>query len=93
MFNELSKYKQYKYPDFKVHAGIDYGDEDEAKNLNISEISFEDVKVRLDFSGLSLSGKNKKFTGGVLCADIRGFTKLFNKSDNNLQEARVEDLK
>lgn len=189
IFNELSKYKQYNYPDFKVHAGVDYGDfieyeiedninecefttvgavannsakiqsyanqnyiyildrfhnelpstlkekfvelsddekknikgkiqnskiykayynnifdsevmeklveeleevktkvEDESKKLNIREISFEDVKVKLDFSGLSLSGKNKKFTGGVLCADIRGFTKLFNKSDNNLQD-------
>lgn len=188
IFNELSKYKQYSYPNFKVHAGVDYGDfieyeiedeindtefttvgavannsakiqsyakqdyiyildrfynelssslqnkfaeltederknikgkiknskiykahynnifdkekmdeleedlrdveskvEEESKKLNITEISFEGARARLDFSGLSLSGKNKKFTGGVLCADVRGFTKLFNKSDNNLE--------
>lgn len=189
IFNELSKYKQYSYPDFKVHAGVDYGDfieyeieddindtefttvgavannsakiqsyakqnyiyildrfynelssslqdkfveltedekknikgkiknskiykahynnifdeekmdeleeelkdvktkvEGEAKKLNITEITFEGARAKLDFNGLSLSGKNKKFTAGVLCADIRGFTKLFNKSDNNLED-------
>lgn len=188
IFNSLSKYSQYKYPNFKVHAGMDYGEyvwyeieddlsecedttiggvannsakiqsfankdyiyimdrlyrelpqklkdkfieldnqkmkeikgkiknskiyeakynavfddsvmkdiskkledvkkkvEEEANKLNISEITFSDAKVKVDFSKLSINN-NKKLHGGILCADIRGFTKLFNKNDSNLDE-------
>src|SRR5699024_7730054 len=35
---------------------------------------------------LSLKGKNKRIEGGVLCADIRGFTKLFHLNDQNLKD-------
>ncbi|MHB9094587.1 MAG: adenylate/guanylate cyclase domain-containing protein [Eubacteriales bacterium] len=187
IFNSISKYSQYGYPDFKVHAGMDYGEyieyeitdgvndpeyttigavannaakiqsyaprnnvyildryykelpsdikdtftelsedemeelkpklknskvykakytavlteeeieeisddlediktavEEEANKLNISEMSFEEATTQLDFSRLSRK-VNKKTTAGVLCADIQGFTKLFNKSDSNLE--------
>lgn len=59
--------------------------EEEADKLNISEISFSDAKVKVDFSKLSINN-NKKLNGGILCADIRGFTKLFNKNDSNLDD-------
>lgn len=188
IFNELTKYTQYNYPDFKIHAGMDYGEyawykiednvtedesttiggvannaakiqsfaykdyiyimdklyrelpqefkdkfteldesrmevikgkiknskvyeakynqifddsvmndidkkledvkkrvEEEANKLNISEIDFSDAKVKVDFSKLSINN-NKKLSGGILCADIRGFTKLFNKNDSNLDD-------
>ncbi|SHK18777.1 adenylate/guanylate cyclase domain-containing protein [Desulforamulus aeronauticus] len=58
---------------------------EEANKLDISEMSFEEVNTKLDFSRLSRK-VNKKTTAGVLCADIRGFTKLFNKSDSNLED-------
>lgn len=58
---------------------------EEANKLNISEMSFEEANTKLDFSRLSRK-VNKKTTAGVLCADIRGFTKLFNKSDSNLED-------
>ncbi|MDD2496794.1 MAG: adenylate/guanylate cyclase domain-containing protein [Desulfitobacteriaceae bacterium] len=58
---------------------------EEANKLNISEMSFEEVNIKLDFSRLSRK-VNKKMTAGVICADIRGFTKLFNKSDSNLED-------
>jgi class 3 adenylate cyclase len=59
--------------------------EEEANKLNISEITFSDVKVKVDFSKLSINN-NKRLYGGILCADIRGFTKLFNKNDSNLDD-------
>lgn len=58
---------------------------EEANKLNISEMSFEEAYTKLDFSRLSRK-VIKKTTAGVLCADIRGFTKLFNKSDSNLED-------
>lgn len=58
---------------------------EEANKLNISEIDFSDAKVKVDFSKLSINN-NKKLDGGILCADIRGFTKLFNKNDSNLDD-------
>lgn len=58
---------------------------DEANELNISEMSFEEANTKLDFSRLSRK-VNKKTLGGVLCADIQGFTKLFHKSDGNLED-------
>lgn len=59
--------------------------EEEAKKLNISEMSFEESNTKLDFSRLSRR-VNKKTAASVLCADIRGFTKLFNISDSNLED-------
>ncbi len=59
--------------------------EEEANKLNISEITFSNSKTKIDFSKLSINN-NKKIDGGVLCGDITGFTKLFNKSDNNLAD-------
>lgn len=59
--------------------------DEEANKLNITEISFTDAINKLNFKKLSINN-NKKLDGGVLCADIRGFTKLFNKSDSNLED-------
>lgn len=58
---------------------------DEANKLKIGEISFSGATKRINFSKLSINN-NKKFDGGVLCADIRGFTKLFHKTDGNLDD-------
>lgn len=63
--------------------------EDESKSMNLKDISFEDVNKQLSFERLSLKGINKKIEDGyVLCADIRGFTKLFNNNDNNLDDLK-----
>lgn len=63
--------------------------EEESKSINLKDISFEDVKKQLSFEKLSLKGINKKIENGyVLCADIRGFTKLFNNNDNNLDDLK-----
>ncbi|URZ01948.1 adenylate/guanylate cyclase domain-containing protein [Clostridium felsineum] len=62
---------------------------EEANKLNLSEITFEGVNKKLSFSDLSLGGKNKKIEScGVLCADIRKFTKLFNANDANLDNLK-----
>ncbi|SCY87617.1 adenylate/guanylate cyclase domain-containing protein [Alkaliphilus peptidifermentans] len=58
---------------------------DEANKLKIGEISFSGATKRINFSKVSINN-NKKFDGGVLCADIRGFTKLFHKTDGNLDD-------
>lgn len=60
--------------------------EDEANSLNIKDIVFENVTKKLSFKHLSLKGTNKRLEGGVLCADIRGFTKLFHNNDQNLDD-------
>ncbi|WIF95473.1 adenylate/guanylate cyclase domain-containing protein [Caminicella sporogenes] len=62
--------------------------EEEANGLNIKDIKFEDVNKKLSFNNLSLKGRNKRFEGGVICADIRGFTKLFNVDDQNLDDLK-----
>lgn len=54
-----------------------------ANSVNLTEIEFEEARTKIDFSRLSLK-KNKQITAGLLFADIRGFTKLFNISGNNL---------
>ena len=69
--------------------------EDESKSINLKDISFEGVNKQLSFDRLSLKGTNKKIEDGyVLCADIRGFTKLFNNNDNNLDNLKdvMEDM-
>src|SRR5699024_10895999 len=60
--------------------------EKEVDSLNIGDISFESVTKKLSFKDLSLKGINKRLEGGVLCADIRGFTKLFHLDDQNLDD-------
>jgi len=63
--------------------------EDEANGLNLKSISFESCKNQLTFDGLSLKGKNKRLEEVcVICADIRGFTKLFHVSDQNLDDLK-----
>lgn len=62
--------------------------EEEANGLNIGDIEFESVYKQLSFEKLSLKGKNKRLDGGVLCADIRGFTKLFYVNDQNLDDLK-----
>lgn len=58
----------------------------EAQKLNISEIEFSEAKkVLIKFPELSINN-NKKFVGGVLCADLRGFTHLFNNNDSNVKD-------
>ena len=62
---------------------------EEANGLNLGDISFEGVYKRLSFDKLSLKGMNKRIDEAyVLCADIRGFTKLFNNSDSNLDNLK-----
>lgn len=61
--------------------------ENESKDMNILDIIFESCVTQLSFDGLSLKGKNKRIeNAGVICADIRGFTKLFYESDQNLDD-------
>ncbi|WP_019554496.1 adenylate/guanylate cyclase domain-containing protein [Propionispira raffinosivorans] len=59
-----------------------------ANSVNLSEIEFEDARTKIDFKQLSLK-KNKQITAGILFADIRGFTKLFNVSGNNLDNLKL----
>lgn len=59
-----------------------------ANSVNLSEIEFEDARTKIDFKQLSLK-KNKQITAGILFADIRGFTKLFNVSGNNLDDLKT----
>lgn len=62
---------------------------EEANGLNLGDIYFEGVYKRLSFDKLSLKGMNKRIDEAyVLCADIRGFTKLFNNSDSNLDNLK-----
>lgn len=61
--------------------------EDESKKVNLKDIIFESVKKKLSFDNLSLSRKNKNIEEcAVICADIRGFTKLFAANDSNLDD-------
>lgn len=63
--------------------------EDETKKINLKDIKFEDVVKKLSFDNLSLRGKNKKILDtAIICADIRGFTKLFTVSDSNLDDLK-----
>lgn len=54
-----------------------------ANSLNLVDMTFEDAKSKINFSRLSRK-KNKQITAGILYGDLRGFTKLFNVSGNNL---------
>ncbi len=54
-----------------------------ANSLNLSDMTFEDATSKINFSRLSRK-KNKQITAGILYGDLRGFTKLFNVSGNNL---------
>lgn len=61
--------------------------EEESRDLNISDIKFESCNKQISFEGLSLKGRNKRLeSAGVICADIRGFTKLFYENDQNLDD-------
>lgn len=61
--------------------------ERESRNLNISDIKFESCTKQISFEGLSLKGRNKRLeNAGVICADIRGFTKLFYENEKNLDD-------
>lgn len=61
----------------------------ESNALNLSDITFESCAAQLNFSNLSLKGKNKRLEcGAVVCADIRGFTKLFESNDSNLDNLK-----
>lgn len=61
--------------------------EEEANGLNIKDITFESCTKQLSFEDLSLKGVNKRIDEGcVICADIRGFTKLFHIDDQNLDD-------
>ena len=63
--------------------------EEETKKINLKDIKFEEVEKKLSFDNLSLKGKNKKIVdAAILCADIRGFTKLFTVSDSNLDDLK-----
>ncbi|MCJ8343693.1 MAG: adenylate/guanylate cyclase domain-containing protein [Cetobacterium sp.] len=63
--------------------------EDETKKINLKDIKFEDVVKKLSFDNLSLRGTNKRISDvAILCADIRGFTKLFTVSDSNLDDLK-----
>lgn len=63
--------------------------EDETKKINLKDIEFEGVVKKLSFDNLSLRGKNKRIVdAAIMCADIRGFTKLFTVSDSNLDDLK-----
>lgn len=59
-----------------------------ANQINLSEMKFEDSRSKIDFGRLSRT-KNKQIEAGIFYADIRGFTKLFNVSGNNLDNLSV----
>ena len=54
-------------------------------NLNISDIKFITNSEKIDFLDLNIR-KNNVSTDCLICADVRGFSNLFNKSSNNLSE-------
>lgn len=63
--------------------------EEETRDINLKDITFEDVTKKLSFENLSLKGKNKRIdNGAIICADIRGFTKLFTVSGSNLDDLK-----
>ncbi|MBV1821218.1 adenylate/guanylate cyclase domain-containing protein, partial [Bacteroidales bacterium MSK.15.36] len=69
--------------------------EKESNDFNILDIKFESCTKKISFEGLSLKGRNKKLeNAGVICADIRGFTKLFYENDKNLDDLSevMEDI-
>lgn len=59
--------------------------EEIANGLNLKDMQFEDARTKVDFGRLSRN-KNKHITAGLLFADLRGFTKLFNVSGSNLDD-------
>lgn len=59
-----------------------------ANSLNLSEMEVTDATAKINFGNLSLK-KSKHIEAGILYADIRGFTKLFNVSDSNLDDLAV----
>lgn len=65
----------------------------EARNydnrLNLGQIEYSDARQLIDFSSLSKSNC-KKVEGIPLFADIRGFTKQFEKDDSNLIEMSLK---
>lgn len=79
--NQMEELEEY-LEDIKIRV------EEESNSLNISDIKFEGVNTKLSFENLSLKRKNKRLYGGVICADIRGFTKLFNVNDQNLDDLK-----
>ncbi len=78
--------KRNEVSDFLEAVGEEY--KELANSVNLSEITFEDARTKIDFNQLSLK-KNKQITAGILFADIRGFTKLFNVSGNNLDDLKT----
>ena len=70
--------------DTVVNDAFDYCNE-RANKINLSEMAFEDSRTKIDFSRLSIK-KNKKIEAGLLFADIRNFSKLFNMSGSNLDD-------
>lgn len=59
-----------------------------ANSLNLSDMEVEDANAKINFSILSRK-KTKHIKAGILYADIRGFTKLFNVSGTNLDDLAV----
>lgn len=58
-------------------------------NLNLGEIAFSEARQLIDFNYISKSNC-KKIDGIPLFADIRGFTKQFEKDDSNLKEMSLK---
>ncbi|MCK9314001.1 MAG: adenylate/guanylate cyclase domain-containing protein, partial [Methanocorpusculum sp.] len=56
-----------------------------ANSFNLSDMQVEKAYAKIAFSNLSRK-KSKQISAGILYADIRGFTKLFNVSGNNLDD-------
>lgn len=52
-------------------------------STNLSDIEFSNVKDKINFDNIS-KNKSKIVNGVLLFVDIRGFTKLFDKEDKNL---------
>lgn len=72
------------FEDDDCEEGLRYAD-DVVKKTNLADMNYEPARVLINPENLSM--KNiKKVTGIPLFADIRDFTKQFNKDDINLKE-------
>ena len=91
--DSIKKYEQEYYATAKIASlkiDMDYSEDlkrtrDYANDLNLSAINFGSVRQALNFSNLSKKDC-KKLNGIPFFADVRDFTRKFEKDDSNLEE-------